>query len=120
MHVSDGLVQALRRSGVRKGMIRKDVTRSHERTKLFNTPPKWTTHKARRNGYLDRQLERCEDSAERPVCQRPIVEPQRHDTGCPACTVPTQVREHLGSYRTGAELPPTTHTRFRTTRRSVR
>src|SRR5439155_27386073 len=120
MHVSDGLVQAIRRSGMRKGMIRKEVTRPHERTKLLNTPPKWTTNKDRRNGYLDRQLEGCENSAERPVCQRPIVEPQRHDTGCPASTVAPQVREHLGSYRKGAELRPTTHARFRTTRRSIR
>jgi len=53
---------------VRKGMIRKDVPRPYERTKLLNAPPKWSPDKACRNGKLDRQLQGCKDPAEWPVC----------------------------------------------------
>ena len=65
---------------MRKGVVCKDVTGSHERPQLLNPPPKGTTHESGWNGHLDRQLEGRKDPAKRPVRQRPIVEAEAHDT----------------------------------------
>jgi len=79
-HIGDSVVQAAWRTTMREGVICEDVTCSHERPQLLDTPPKGATYKTGRNGNLDWHLKCCEDSTKWPVCQRPIIKPQAHRT----------------------------------------